>query len=219
MKARIAIVLLVAFTIFITWKAKLLEKNALGRATLALVNKPAPEFQLTSLDGRAVSLADYRGKKKLVVSFWASWCGPCRMELPALRKFYEQNRKNGEEFEVLAISIDEDIEAAQSYATKTKLSFPVLLDSDHKTANAYSVEGIPVLYVIDKDGKVIYGHEGFEPYMEVRLSSELGLNKKKAQGDSAVAADGGTVRITVSAGDNSQSGGNSQKDSDAQPGH
>jgi peroxiredoxin len=209
MKDRVAIVLLVAFTVFITWRAKLLEKTVLGPRALALVNKPAPEFQLTSLDGRTVSLADYRGKKKLVVSFWASWCGPCRMELPMLRKFYEDNRKNAEQFEIVAISIDENEQAANSFATKAKLSFPVLLDSDHKTADAYSVEGIPVLYVIDKDGKVTYGHEGLEPNLGFTLNYQLGLRKKGTVDTTSVGD------ITIVTDDD----GSLHKEPNAQSGH
>jgi thiol-disulfide isomerase/thioredoxin len=210
MKARIAIVLLVAFTLFITWRAKLLEKSVLGPRALALVHKPAPQFQLTSLDGRTVSLADYRSKKKLVVSFWASWCGPCRMELPMLRKFYEDNRKNADQFEIVAISIDENQQAAQSFVTKAKLSFPVLLDSDHKTADAYLVDGIPVLYIIDKDGTVSYGHEGLEPNLGFTLYYQLGLKKKGTVDVTSV----GDVTIDVKRDDSTP-----HKEPDAQPGH
>ena len=71
------------------------------------MNKQAPEFKLMTLTGDQISSSDYRGKKKLVVSFWASWCGPCRMELPELQAFYEKYHAKNDSFEILAISTDE----------------------------------------------------------------------------------------------------------------
>src|SRR4029077_16599465 len=145
------IAILAIFTVFITWRAKALESSLLLRAqTPALTNEMAPEFALSSLDGRTVSLADYKGKKKLIVSFWASWCGPCRLEMPALRSFYERHHKTSPNFEIVAISIDDDRAPAEAFATQAKLPFPVLLDPTGKTAAAYDVESIPLLYVIDE---------------------------------------------------------------------
>jgi peroxiredoxin len=174
--AIVGIAALAAFTIFITWRAKLLELKVLHHDEASeLVNKPAPDFQLTTLDGSQVSLSDYRGKKLVVVSFWASWCGPCRLELPALRKFYERHHKDADYFEILAISIDEDSEDAQKFATKAKLPFPVLVDSSGKVANAYGANVIPMLFIVDKYGKVIYGHTGFDQLMEFQLTQKLGI--------------------------------------------
>lgn len=172
----LGIAVLAAFTVFITWRAKRLETAMLERArTPALTNKSAPAFELPSLDGRTISLADYRGQKKLVVSFWASWCGPCRMEMPSLRAFYERYHKDSNNFEILAISIDDRQKDAEEFANEEKLPFPVLLDLKSKVAEAYEVEGIPVLFVIDENGKVIYGHEGLDQLMEFQLAQHLGL--------------------------------------------
>ena len=171
-----AIVVLALFTIFITWRAKRLETAFLRRAeTPALIQQMAPDFSLTSLDGRTVSLADYHGKKKLVLSFWASWCGPCRLEVPALQSFYERHRKDSDQFEILAISIDEERAPAEAFAMEMKPPFPMLLDLSGKTATAYHVENIPVVYVVDENGKVIYGHVGYDIALVTQLESELGL--------------------------------------------
>jgi peroxiredoxin len=171
-----AIVVLAAFTIFITWQAKRLETAFLRRAeTPPLVQQAAPDFSLTSLDGRTVSLADYRGKKKLVLSFWASWCGPCRLEIPALQSFYERHRKDANQFEILAISIDEHRAPAEAFAMETKPPFPMLLDLTGQTATAYHVENIPAVYVVDENGKVIYGHVGYDITLVTQLENELGL--------------------------------------------
>jgi peroxiredoxin len=170
-----AIAVLVAFTIFITWRVKRLEKSVLSRTSASvMIQKSAPEFTLAALNG-TVSLADYRGKKTVVVSYWASWCGPCKVELPELREFYQRYHKADANFEILAISIDEQKADAEKYAEAEKLPFPVLLDPQNKTAEAYSVEGIPTMFVIDKDGKIVHAHVGLEQAMQIRLMGELGL--------------------------------------------
>jgi cytochrome c biogenesis protein CcmG/thiol:disulfide interchange protein DsbE len=174
-----AIALLVAFTVFITWRAKHLEGTLRDRGEEPeLVNKAAPAFVLPALDGQEIALANYHGKKKLVVSFWASWCGPCRMEMPALREFYERQRRKSNTFEILAISIDEERSPAEAFASEMKLPFPVLLDLTHQTAHAYQVDAIPTLFVIDENGKVIYGQTGFDTGMEGLLAYHLGLNQR-----------------------------------------
>src|SRR6516225_7338573 len=114
----------VLFTVFITWRAKKIERAlAMHDSTASLRGKNAPAFTLDSLEGRKISLAAYRGKKKVVISYWASWCGPCKVELPELKRFYEKYHKDDSEFEVLAISIDDDRESAESFANKAKLPF------------------------------------------------------------------------------------------------
>ena len=171
-----AIAVLAAFTIFITWRVKRLEKSVLERTSASLmISRSAPEFALPALSGDTVSLADYRGKKTVVVSYWASWCGPCRVELPELRAFYKRYHKADANFEILAISIDEEKADAEKYAAAEKLPFPVLFDPQSKTADAYSVEGIPTLFVINKDGKIVHAHAGLVQAMQMQLMGELGL--------------------------------------------
>jgi peroxiredoxin len=166
---------LAVFTVYITWCAKTLERSIAKRdEASAIVAKPAPAFSLASLDGKTVSLSDYAGKK-VVVSYWASWCGPCKVEMPELREFYNQHHKVNSNFEILAISIDENRSDAERYAAAEKLPFPVLLDPQSKTADAYAVEGIPTMFVIGKDGKVEYAHTGLQEGMQFRLMRELGI--------------------------------------------
>jgi peroxiredoxin len=172
----LGIVLLGLFTVFITWKAKSLDKR-LHESTDAsmMVNKKAAEFSLPTLDSKAISLGDYRGKKKVVVSYWASWCGPCRMELPILAEFYKKYHKDSSDFEILAISIDEDRGSAETYANSAKLPFPVLLDPDSRVAESYSVEAIPSLFVIDTNGTIVYGSTGLDEAIDVQLAHHLGM--------------------------------------------
>lgn len=173
------------FTLWIGWRAKALELHSNhSRNVSQLMDKPAPAFDLESLDGRRVSLASYRGKP-VAVTFWASWCGPCRMELPALTRFYQQTRKSGSDFEILAISIDDTREAAQGAANTLKIPFPVLLDLDSRIAGSYHVDSIPTLFVIDKSGKVVWSNVGFSIAIEGMLSTQLGIrNYSPAAGGS-----------------------------------
>jgi thiol-disulfide isomerase/thioredoxin len=174
-RATLALAALVAFTVWITWRAKAIELGEHSQSGPSpLLGKLAPEFGLESLDGRKVSLADYRGRP-LVVTFWASWCGPCRLEMPMLAKFYEKTHKSGSDFEILAISIDTTKDAAQEGATSLKIPFPVLLDKDSRVADSYFVEGIPTLFVVDKTRKVIYSSTGFQMGLDFMLAQQLNI--------------------------------------------
>ncbi len=181
-KTILGIVVLAAFTILMTWRARVLENNLESESERpALVDKLAPDFSASTLDGRTVSLADYRGQKKVVVTFWASWCGPCRLEMPGLIRFYKKNHNDSSDFEILAVSIDEDTKEAADFAAKQKLNFPVLLDPGQKVANAFEVEGIPTMFVIDKDGRITDGYVGYSKAMEFRLAGDLEIKAKKSE--------------------------------------
>ena len=179
-KTILVIAVLAAFTTLITWRARILETTLERESEQpVLVDKLAPDFSASTLDGRTVSLADFRGQKRVVVTFWASWCGPCRLEMPGLIKFYQNNHSASSDFEILAVSIDEDPNDAADFATAQKLNFPVVLDSKKKMANAFEVDGIPTMFIIDKDGKITYGHAGYDMTMEYELAFKLGIKEKK----------------------------------------
>jgi len=183
----VLLVLLAAATVTLTWKAKGLEKRFLGHSDEpAMTNKQAPEFDAQSLSGETIASRNFKGKKKIVMSFWASWCEPCRMELPELKAFYEKYHSADSSFEVMAISTDEDRYQAEKYVKEAKLPFPVVWDENGTIADKYGVESIPVLYVIDENGKVIHGQVGYGFGLEIKLKMFLGLkdgDAKKAQSD------------------------------------
>src|SRR5258708_13325871 len=107
-KTILGIVVLAAFTILMTWRARVLENNLESESERpALVDKLAPDFSASTLDGRTVSLADYRGQKKVIVTFWASWCGPCRLEMPGLIRFCKKNHNHSSHSEILSVSLDQ----------------------------------------------------------------------------------------------------------------
>src|SRR5215469_8002035 len=145
MNPRKTLLLAVAFIIFIgvsgwiTRRARQLDPPSETGSDSELVGSAAPDFTLKALDGREVKLSDYRGKQTVILAFWASWCGPCRMEMPSLQSFYATHRGSG--VEVLAVSIDDDPAAAQRYAQQNRLPFPVLVDDNQQAASEYQVGG------------------------------------------------------------------------------
>ena len=117
----------------------------------------APDFTLNDLDGKAVSLSDYRGKVVLI-SFWASWCGPCRVEIPHMIKVYDELHDQG--FEILAVNLRENESTAAKFAKAAKMDFPILLDRDGKVSAAYYARGIPTSVFVDRQGIIGNVHTG-----------------------------------------------------------
>ncbi len=112
----------------------------------------APDFTLTGLDGRSVSLSDHKGKV-VIVNIWATWCPPCIAETPSLDKFYKMMKD--EDFALLAVSVDEDGEnAVKPFMKRKNLSFPVLLDPDNRVARMYGSRKVPESFIIRKDGTI-----------------------------------------------------------------
>ena len=112
----------------------------------------APDFSLPSLKRNSARLADYKGKV-VFLNFWATWCPPCRKEMPSMEDLYK--RLQGREFEMLAVSIDtggEDV--VREFVTESGMTFPVLLDPKNELSRLYGLTGVPETYIIDKDGVV-----------------------------------------------------------------
>jgi len=113
----------------------------------------AQDFGLPSLRGDYLKLSDYRGKV-VFLNIWASWCPPCREEMPSMESLYQ--RQKGPNFEMLAVSIDQKgAEVIRPFTVKYGLTFPVLLDPDGKTQRLYGLTGVPETFIIDKSGVVI----------------------------------------------------------------
>ena len=138
--------------------AALAAATLLAPAAHATPAPNAPDFTLRGADGRNVRLDELRGQVVLV-NFWATWCGPCREEMPRLNALYEKYRKSG--FVLLAVNIDDDPRAALATAGKLGVAFPVLLDTDKKVSKLYDLGMMPSTVVIDRDGKLRYTHRGY----------------------------------------------------------
>ena len=121
-------------------------------AQKAALNYSAPEFTLKNLQNQPVNLADFQGQP-VVVNFWATWCGPCKQELPLLAKSFEANKDH---LAVLGIDVGEDSPLVKLKVREVGISYTNLLDSDQKTAGNYRVNAFPTSYFLDKDGVIRY---------------------------------------------------------------
>jgi peroxiredoxin len=125
--------------------------DPMAAADAQLRGKPAPDFTLKQLDGKSVTLSDLKGSV-VVLDFWATWCGPCRMGLPHINKVAKDRAADG--VKVFAVNLQEDASQIQPFLQQNNLSLPVLLDSDGAVAEKYKAEAIPETVIIAKDGTV-----------------------------------------------------------------
>jgi len=139
-------------------------------AALPPVGKPAPDFAAKSDSGRNVRLSELRGQVVLI-NFWASWCSPCRQELPLLSKIYTQYRGAG--FALLAVNVDDNRKDAESMLKRLDLKFPTLFDGNKKVAKLYGVDTMPATLVIDRDGRVRYVHRGYYDGYERKYEQQV----------------------------------------------
>ena len=117
----------------------------------------APSFALKDLSGKEVKLEDYRGKL-IFLNFWATWCPPCRQEMPSMERLYTEFKDRG--LTMLAVDLREGTGKVKAFKEDFKLSFPILLDSDGRVGLMYGVRSIPTTYLIDQEGNVIGGALG-----------------------------------------------------------
>jgi len=120
----------------------------------------ATNFTLKSLAGENVRLSEYRGSV-VMINFWASWCGPCRQELPVLDRLFQRYQRAG--FVILAVNVEEDNQKAKNWVQELGLSFPVLFDNGQSVTDGYDVKAMPSSVIIDRDGAIAYRHDGYKP--------------------------------------------------------
>lgn len=143
----------------------------------------APDFTLEDLDGVARKLSDYRGKVVLL-NFWATWCPPCRREMPSMERAWLQVKD--EDIVIVAVDVGEDVDTVYTFLADYPVSFPLLLDEQAEVVRKYPVRGLPTSYVIDPDGRLIYqavgGREWDDPQILDQLR-ELRQGPRTAQPD------------------------------------
>lgn len=123
------------------------------------ISGPAPDFTLKSRGGENIKLSELRGQV-VMINFWASWCGPCRQEMPLLEQIYQHYQPMG--FTLLGINVEEDSAAADKVLKEIPVSFPVLYDNRNRVSESYQVRAMPSTVLIDRDGQVRYLHQGYK---------------------------------------------------------
>lgn len=139
-------------------------------ASTGLVGEPAPDFALKSASGDNLRLSEYRGEV-VMINFWATWCGPCRQEMPLLDELYSRYSRVG--FQLLGVNIDDDSGKAVDMVAELGVSFPVLFDADKSVSERYEVEAMPVTILVDRNGTVRHVHHGYKPGYEEKYLTEI----------------------------------------------
>ncbi len=135
-----------------------------------LTGQVAPDFVLKSSSGENLRLSEYRGDV-VMVNFWATWCGPCRQEMPLLDELYSRYQRVG--FSLLGVNIDDDSRKAMNMIAELGVSFPVLFDSRKEVSKLYEVDAMPVTVIIDREGNVRHVHHGYKPGYEDQYLDEI----------------------------------------------
>ena len=130
--------------------------------TVVRIGDDAPEFSVETTEGDIFSTKELEGKI-ILVNLFATWCGPCRAEMPHLQKGLYEKFKDNENFAVIALAREENNDVVSSFAKSMDLTFPVAGDSDRSIYSKFAEGYIPRNYLIGKDGKIIYGSVGYEP--------------------------------------------------------
>jgi cytochrome c biogenesis protein CcmG/thiol:disulfide interchange protein DsbE len=134
---------------------------------------PAPEFKLAGLDGKPVSVADFKGKV-ILVNFWATWCGPCRAEIPDL---VELQNKYKDRLQIIGLVVDDDSGAIKDFVKEFGINYPVAIATTELRMQYGGIPALPTSFVLDTEGRIVQKHEGLrDPVLyEVEIRSLLGL--------------------------------------------
>ena len=139
-------------------------------ASSGLEGQVAPDFALKSSTGENLRLSEFRGDV-VMINFWATWCGPCRQEMPLLDELYARYERVG--FNLLGVNIDDDSRRAMQMIEELGVSFPVLFDASKEVSKLYEVEAMPVTVLVDREGNVRYVHHGYKPGYEDKYLDQI----------------------------------------------
>jgi len=131
-----------------------------GTPAVASAPAAAPDFALPARDGGELRLSDLRGQV-VMINFWATWCGPCRQEMPLLEQIHAKYEPLG--FTLLGVNVEPDSEEARAWLTKVPVTFPILFDRDNVVSESFGVEAMPSSVLIDREGRVRHVHRGYKP--------------------------------------------------------
>jgi len=141
-----------------------------GAAEPAIRGKPAADFALKAVAGHNVRLSEHLGEV-VVLNFWATWCGPCRQQMPRLDQLHTTYRSAG--LVLLGLNVDDDTEEAAEFVRTLGVGYPVLLDPRKSVAPLYDVDALPMTVLVDRAGVVRYVHYDYSPAIEKQYVSEL----------------------------------------------
>lgn len=136
----------------------------------ASIGQTAPDFTLTSSTKLNTRLAELRGQV-IMLNFWATWCNPCRVEIPHLQKLYAQYKDIG--FTILGVSVDNNTVKAAKMAKDLGAKFPILFDNTQNVSKLYSIKTMPFTLLIDRDGKIRHMFQGYKPGYEVKYAKAI----------------------------------------------
>lgn len=136
----------------------------------AVSDGPAGNFTLKSASGQNVKLSEFRGQVVLI-NFWASWCGPCRQEMPHLDAIHKKYQPLG--FTVFGVNVEQDREMADKILRDIPVSFPILFDDDNTVSKLYDVDAMPVTVLVDRSGEIRYMHKGYKPGYEEEYEKQV----------------------------------------------
>jgi peroxiredoxin len=139
-------------------------------ASSGMEGQPAPDFSLKTSTGENLRLSEYRGDV-VMINFWATWCGPCRQEMPLLDELYSRYQRVG--FNLLGVNIDDDSRRAMQMIEELGVNFPVLFDARKEVSKLYEVEAMPVTVIVDRSGNVRYIHHGYKPGYEDKYLDQV----------------------------------------------
>jgi peroxiredoxin len=142
--------------------------GATGKTVVAM--QPPPDFTLRTIDGPNLRLGEQRGRV-VMVNFWATWCGPCRVELPHLNTLHQRYSASG--FRMLGVNIDEDPRKAAELATKLGIQFPTLLDTQKLVSKSWDLSTMPSTVLIDRSGRVRHVHLGYRDGYENTYEQQI----------------------------------------------
>ena len=130
----------------------------------------APEFRLANRAGGEVTLSQLRGQV-VMINFWASWCGPCRQEFPALDQIYAKYKPMG--FTLVGINVESEKSDAERFLGQQRVSFPILFDPDNKVSGSYGVRAMPTTVLVDRQGRLRWQHMAYKPGDEAKYIEQI----------------------------------------------
>ena len=143
---------------------------ATSLASSGMEGQVAPDFALKSTTGENLRLSEYRGNV-VMINFWATWCGPCRQEMPLLDELYRRYHRVG--FNLLGVNIDDDTTRALRMVEELDLHFPVVFDTRKEVSRLYNVEAMPATILVDREGKIRHVHHGYKPGYEDKYLDQI----------------------------------------------